>query len=162
MHKTQTLEWHVGSWGLWGWVETILKLIGIVAGLLAFAGSNAAAPLVLANNPELGAVIVLTLLTLAWVGALIPRFQQREVISMVFAIINALAHVGLLIALLRSPDQRTLAIVFGVFFILGQLAKDQFLRLSGYTEGGQTTNTMVKFSRGMAAFYLLFVVLLLL
>jgi hypothetical protein len=162
MQKTQTLEWHVGSWGLWGWVETILKLVGIVAGLLAFAGSNAAAPLVLANNPELGAVIVLALLTLAWVGALIPRFQQREVISMVFAIINALAHVGLLIALLRSPEPRTLAIVFGVFFILGQLAKDQFLRLSGYTEGGQTTDAMVKVSRGLAAFYLLFVILLLL
>jgi len=154
--------WHVAEWGLWGWVETILKVIALVAGIAAFFGSNSANPLTFGGNPHLAAVILLALLTLLSVVALGLRFQQKEIISLIFGVVNLLGHLGLLIALLRLPDSMTLALVFGIFYTAGQLTKLQFLNVSGYTESGQTKSGMLRFAVGMAAAYALFTVLVLL
>jgi len=155
--------WHVAEWGLWGWVETALKLIGIGAGILAFFNAQAASGgLRFGDNPELAAVIVTALLTLFTVGALGIRFIQREVISMAFAVAQFLGHAAVLVALLRLPEQTGLAIVFGVMFILGQIVKLVFLRATGYTEMGQTPQSMFNATVGLAVFYGVLVALLVL
>ena len=154
--------WHVAEWGLWGWVETILKVIGLIAGIAAFFGSNSANPLTIGGNPHLAAVILLALLMLLSLGALGLRVQQKEIISLIFGIVNFLGHLGLLIALLRLPDSMTLSLIFGVFYTAGQLTKLQFLNVSGYTESGQTKSGMIRFAVGMAVAYVLFTILALL
>ena len=57
------------------------------------------------DNPHLAAVILLALLTLASLAQVGIRFTQRETISLIFAVLNLLGHLGLLIALLRVPDR---------------------------------------------------------
>lgn len=160
--ETQAQGWHTSEWGAWGWLETILKLIALAAGVVAFVQSNAASPLVIGGNPHLAALILLGLETLGALGQLGIRYVQREIISFVFAILNLLGHLGLLVALLRVPSDLTLFIIFGVFYALGQLVKVQFLRVSGYTEGGSTTRGMVMVSLVMGASYIVFVLLMLL
>jgi hypothetical protein len=162
MQQVSTQGWHTAEWGVWGWAETIVKLVGIGAGMLAFIQSDSSRAFVVGGNPHLAAVILLALLVLLTVGALAIRFGQREVISMIFAVLNFLGHVGLLIALLRVPDQRTLPIVFGVAFVLGELVKQRFLAVTGYTESGRSSSAMMNFSRGLAVVYALFTVLVLL
>lgn len=158
-----TRTWHVDRWGVWGWIETVLKLIGLGAGLLAFFGSlSTTAGFMLGDNPNLAAVIVLALLTVASLGVLFVRYQQREVISMAFAVAQVLGHVGLLVALLRQPEQTTFAVIFGVFMVLGQLAKMVFLRVTGFTEAGQTPQAMQIATGVLAAFYALFTALIVL
>lgn len=154
--------WHVSEWGLWGWVETIFKVIALIAGIVAFFGANSANPLTIGGNPHLAAAILLALLTLLSLVALGIRFQQKEIISLIFGIMNFLGHLGLLIALLRLPDSMTLSIVFGIFYTIGQLTKLQFLNTSGYTESGQTKSGMLRFAVGMAVAYALFTILALL
>jgi hypothetical protein len=141
--------WHVAEWGLWGWVETIFKVIALIAGIAAFFGSNAANSLTIGGNPHLAAGILLALLTLLSLVALTIRFQQKEIISLIFGIVNFLGHLGLLIAILRLPESMTFSIVFGVFYTVGQLTKLQFLNTSGYTESGQTQSGMLRFAIGM-------------
>lgn len=160
--ETQAQGWHTSEWGAWGWLETILKLVALAAGVIAFFQSDAANPLVIGDNPYLAALILLGLETLGALAQVGIRFVQREVVSFVFAILNLLGHLGLLVALLRVPTDTTLFIIFGVFYVLGQLVKVQFLRTSGYTEGGATSRGMIMVSLVMAAFYAVFVVLMLL
>ncbi len=160
MQNPSTQGWHTAHWGTWGWAETILKLIAIVAGLIAFVQSLG--EIVVGGNPHLAAVIVLALLSLASVGQVVIRLTQREIISVIFAVLNLLGHFGLLIALLRVPPDNTLAIVFGVFYVLGQLTKVQFLRVTGYTEGGANSSAMLRVTGVITAIYIVFTVLVLL
>lgn len=114
-----------------------------------------------AANPELGAVVIAALMTVFSIIALVLRFRQQEVISMVYAILSFLGHLGLLIALLRVVDSRMLPLVFAGFMILGELAKQRFLAISGYTENGQTPAQMLMFSRGVLGIYLLLAIFIL-
>ncbi|MBC7871483.1 MAG: hypothetical protein H7Y09_11645 [Chitinophagaceae bacterium] len=157
----QPQGWTTASWGFWGWLETILKLIGIVFGLIAFVASLSEGTFTLGGNPRLAAIIVLGLLTLASVGIIALRYQQREITSMAFAVVNALGHLGLLIALLRLTDQPILAVLFGVFYVLGGLVKLRFLAVTGFTEPGQTPQAMLRFNWVINIVYALFVIFML-
>jgi hypothetical protein len=160
--QAQTQGWHVAQWGLWGWIETGLKLVGIVAGIVAFFISSSVSTLTIGGHPHLAAVILLALLTVLTLGVIFIRIRQREVISIVYSVLNFLGHAGLLIAFLRIPDQRAYVLIYAIFFALGELAKQRFLAVSGYTENDATTGSMVNFSRGLTAIYIVLIVLVLL
>ena len=160
MQQQAAAGWHVANWGFWGWLETAIKLIGIVAAYIAFFNSSGISDLTIGGSPRLAAIIVLALLTLAMVGVVFIRIMQKELISIGYSILNALGHIALLIALLRVPTQTTLAIIFAVAFVLGELAKQRFLAISGYVEGGSNTATMVMFSRTIAVVYLVLAICL--
>jgi len=159
--NAQTQGWHTAQWGTWGWAETILKLIGLVAGIAAFIRTISDSGFSIGSGVHVIALVLLVLMSLASVAQLAIRFQQRETISMIFAVVNFLGHVGLLIAVLHVPAERTLPIIFGVFYLLGQLTKIQFLRVTGYTESGATSAAMARTAAIMAAIYALFVVFVL-
>jgi len=159
---TQPQGWHTANWGTLGWLETGLKLAAALVGFIAFVQSSSSNTWTVANHPHLVAVIILALLTLLWIGVLAIRFQQREIISMIYSILNALGHVALLIALLRMPEQRVLPVIFGVLWVLGELVKRRFLTVSGYTESGRSTSTMLQVSTVVTIAYGLFAVLMLL
>lgn len=163
MQQTTT-GWHIGSWGFWGWLETAVKGVGIIVGLLAgLQALNSGNSVVFDGNPHLAAVIWLGLICLIVVlGVPVLRITQKEIISIIFAILNALGHLGMLYSLLTIPDSRTLAIIFGVAYIAGELVKQRFLTVSGYTEAGQTTSAMINFSRLQMGIYAVFIVLVLL
>jgi hypothetical protein len=161
MQQTASQGWHVANWGTWGWIETGLKLVSIAAGILAFITSNSDKPLLFGGNPELGAVILIGLMTLFTIIPLVLRFRQQEVISMIYAILNFLGHLALFIALLRVTDSPVLPLVFAVFMVLGELAKQRFLTISGYTENGQSPAGMLNFSRGVMGIYLLLAIFIL-
>lgn len=88
----------------------------------------------------------------------ILRIAQREVISVIYAILNLTGHVAMLIALLRTPQQQLPAIIFGLCYVIGELVKQRYLTVSGYTEVGATPGQMLNVSRGLMAMYLLFVI----
>lgn len=158
---TTSRGWHIDNWGTWGWIETILKAIAFAIGIWSFLNSDPNTPLTIGGHPELGAVIILAVMTLFSGVALVLRFMQREVISMIFVIGNALGHAGMLVALLRQPDLRMPVLAFAGFMLLGELSKQYFLRTSGYTEAGQNTGGMLRFSYGVLLNYVLLAVFIL-
>ena len=158
---TQAQTWYLGSWGLWGWLETIVKLIASVIGYIAFAGAVGTGSITLGGHPHLAAVILLAIATLIAVGLIALRIKQHEIIGIVYSILNALGHIAILIALLMQPTATTYPILFGVIYALGEVVKIRFLQVSGFTERGQTSAQMVKFSGAIVAAYVIYVILLL-
>lgn len=156
-----TQGWHTANWGLCGWLETGVKLVGIVFGFVAFFQAISGGSFTLSGHPHLAAVIVLGLLTFVAVGVIAVRIQQREIISVAFAIINALGHLAVLVAILWKPTETTLPLLFGVAYVIGNLVKIRFLGISGYTESGASSRMMHNFTWGMVAFYAAYSVLLL-
>ncbi len=159
---TQGLGWHNEAWGMWGWIETILKLVGIVAAINLFTQTSGATGLVIGGNPHLAGVVLLALMTLVAFGVIYVRYTQKEILSFVFAIVNALGHLALLIALLRVPPSTTLGVLFGLMYVLGAAAKIRFLGLTGYTEGGADVKQMKRVTAIMGIIYIAFTVLVLL
>jgi hypothetical protein len=157
--NTNTQGWHTAQWGIWGWAETILKLVAIGAGLLAVF--RVTGEITLDNHPHILALILMVVLSLGAVFQVFIRWGQKESISFAFAVLNLLGHFGLLYALLHVPGPRTTPIIFGAFYALGQGVKIQFLRATGYTEGGANTRSMVTVAAVMAVLYALVAVLVL-
>jgi hypothetical protein len=153
---------YIGSWGTWGWLETALKLIAAAFGITAFMATSGASELVIGGNPELLALLLMAGLTLNPAISLPLRIAQKEIISIVFTVFNLLGHAGLLIALARDPlNARGYGIAFGVVYTLGELAKMRFLQVSGYTEFGFNSGTMINGVRVIVAAYALLTILLL-
>jgi hypothetical protein len=162
MQTTTTNQgWHTAQWGTWGWLETIAKCIALVAGFIALLNPVSGATFMLVGNHNLAALIVLALLTLAAIAQVVIRLGQRETISTAFAIFNLLGHLAVLIAVAQAPHHRLWPVLFGAFYVVGQLIKIQFLRVTGYTEGGADSANMVRTAGVMGGLYLLFSILML-
>jgi hypothetical protein len=155
---TPAQGWHTAQWGTWGWLETIAKCIALVAAFIAVLSPFPASIFLLLGNPNLVALIVLILLTLASIAQLTIRLKQQETISTIFAVLNLLGHVVLLIAVALVPHHRLWPVLFGVFYVVGQLVKIQFLRITGYTEGGADSQGMLRTTAIIAVLYALFTV----
>jgi hypothetical protein len=160
MQTTAQQGWHTAQWGTWGWLETIVKSIALFIGFIAFF-STPMTGITLSGNPHLAALIVLALLTLGTVGQLVIRWQQREIISFIFAIFHFLGHAALLIALAQVPHDRLWPLLFGIFYTIGTLLKIQFLRITGYTESGATSSLMIGSTVGVLVLNVLFTVFML-
>jgi hypothetical protein len=157
---TTTQGWHTAQWGTWGWLETIAKIVALIAAFIALL-TPLPSTFVIGGNPHVAALIVLALLTLAAILQVVIRLGQRETISMAFAVFNLLGHVALLIALAQVPHRRLWPVLFGVFYVVGQLIKIQFLRITGYTEGGADKAGMLRVTGGVTLLYALFTIFML-
>jgi len=152
-------SWHTSKWGNLGWAETVAKLVAIVAGLFAFALSFPGGGIGFGLNVRLAAFLVFAFLSVGAFMQLTIRLKQREIVSLVFAVVNLLGHLGLLYALLHPSLPPTIPLVFAAFWVLGQLIKLQFLRTTGFTEQGSDSAGMLKFAAVQTSLYVLFAVL---
>ena len=157
--KSESQSWHVQNWGTWGWVETGLKLIGIAIALLGLVNILPSFSLGLPLNTKLVAVIVLTLMSLMSLFIITIRLGQREIIAFAFAILNAIGHISALLVLLQSPALTLYPTIgFAAFYLLGELVKIQFLRVTGYTEAGRDQQAMLKIPTIFGTAYLLILI----
>jgi len=153
---TDSTTWHIANWGTLGWLETGLKAIGIIAGMIAFSQTTTTDAIQVDNIPHGVAIALLGIMTLFVAGAILLRLSQREVISIIFAITNTLGHAGMLYFIIYMPTDSLLPVIFAISYVLGEFVKQRFLITTGYTEIGQETHQMVMLSRGLLAIYLTF------
>jgi hypothetical protein len=151
---TKAVAWHTANWGIWGWAETILKLIGIAIGVYFLAvswpiGFN------VGFNARLVAIILVALISLLSLVIITMRYGQRETISFSFAILNAIGHFSVLLALISNPVEKTLPVAFAVSYLLAEVTKHVFLTSTGYTEAGRSPQQMLQIPRGLIVVYLL-------
>lgn len=135
-------QWYVGNWSGLALVETLLKLAGLAAALVALAQAFSGAA-VAPTGTHLLQVLVLCILALGLVGAIGDRLMEREIIAMGFVLLNNVGHWGMVFALLRSPLPGTLLLVFAGLFLLGDLVKVRWLLTSGFTVRNLPTRVLV-------------------
>lgn len=152
--------WHFANYGTLGWIETGIKAIGMLLGFAAFAATSGDMPLIIGGNPRFGAVIMVVALLALCLAALAARLQLKDIFALVYAIVNLIAHLALLVALLRAPTQTTLPLLLGIAFLLGDAVKLYWLRVSGYLEGGFGAVGMRRLVYSAMTLYALYVITL--
>ncbi|MBN1562832.1 MAG: hypothetical protein JXA10_03275 [Anaerolineae bacterium] len=127
-------HWHVARWSPLAWLETTIKIIGllIAIGALLFMlaeGRTFDFP----DGVRRAQWIVLVLLALGLVAAIVDRIIEREIVAMGFVIINNLGHWGMVIALMFAPYPDGELLAFAGLMFFGDLIKLWFLYMSGFT-----------------------------
>jgi hypothetical protein len=96
-------RWHVAPWPPLAWLETGIKLVAIVVGIVALIQALSAGNLSLPSGLRLVQFAILALLSLGLVAAIFDRIVEREIVAMVFVLLNNLGHWGMVFALATMP-----------------------------------------------------------
>lgn len=94
--------WHAAEWGALGWLETILKAVGIGAAVVGAATTVRAERFEL-SGVGYGVAGLALLLFLGAVFQLVLRVKQREIVSLVFAVLNGAGHASLVWVAILAP-----------------------------------------------------------
>ena len=128
--------WHIANWSPLAWLETAIKLVGLAAAVIALVNALSGGVFTAPSGARLIQVIVQAVLALGLTAGIADRYKQREIIAMIFVLINNVGHWGMVYALLTTPGPGNLLLVFAGFLLLGDLVKLMWLRTSGYTQDG--------------------------
>jgi hypothetical protein len=123
----------VAQWPPLAWLETALKLGAIVIGIVALAQALTGGTFALPGGLRLAQLIILALLSLGLVAAILDRIAEREIVAMVFVLLNNLGHWGMVIALAAVPGPGVLLVAFAALMLAGDLVKLAFLKTSDFT-----------------------------
>ncbi len=146
----------MSKWGFWGWVETVAKFVGMAGGLVAGVLSVSAGPLGWGSAIQATTDGVFAVLVLFAGFQFVLRIKQRDAFTLVFASLNLAAHLMVFFALLHPEFSKFWPSVFAGFYLIGQLAKIRFLRVTGYTEAGATPVGIFVFTAVQTLGYLAF------
>jgi hypothetical protein len=123
-------SWYVARWPILAWLETIIKLaaltVGIAAGVNALSAANFAFPAGL----RLVQFVILIILSLGLLAAIFDRIADREIIAMVFVVVNNLGHWGMVLGLAGGSER---LLLFAGLMLLGDLVKLWFIRVYNFT-----------------------------
>jgi hypothetical protein len=133
-------SWYIANWSPLGWLETAIKLVALMVAMIALSVTSGtfSSP----SGARLVQVIVLVILSLGLTAGIADRYQQREIIAMLFIVINNVGHWGMVYALLTkvasdgSLTAKNLMPIFAGLMLLGDLVKLVWLRVSGHTQDG--------------------------
>lgn len=126
-------RWHVAQWHPLAWVETVIKVAAHVTALVAFSSALQRGGWTLPGGAGLAQFIVLAVLSLGLAAAIFDRLAEREIIAMVFVLINNLAHWGMVIALMKPPGPGARLTIFAALMLAGDLVKLVFLAVTDFT-----------------------------
>ena len=136
-------SWHFYNWTFLGWLETGIKAIALIIGLRSFWLSRVSQIWILPSGIQLVRWIVLGVLSLGIFAAIYNRWQNKEIVSMIFVLFNNLGHWGMFLALTRNTGWAILPI-FAFLMMLGDLIKIIFLKQQHYTEKNIPHNIFIK------------------
>ncbi len=131
--KRGTTSWYIHNWTFLGLAETVLKSMAIMIGIWAFYLSQDSQVLIFPSGNRLIQLIILGILSLGIFFAIFNRWQNKEILSMIFVFFNNAGHWGMLLALMRNTGWFLLT-YFALLMMLGDLTKILFLKQTEYTE----------------------------
>lgn len=141
--------WHVAEWPPLAWLGTIIKLVAIVIGIIAGGQALFDSTFALPDGLRLAQLIILAVLSLGLVAAIFDRLADREIVAMVFVLLNNLGHWGMVVALASEPGPGWMLPAFAALMLLGDLVKLVFLKVHDF--GVRDTPAVVLY--GLTSFY---------
>ena len=123
-------DWRCGKYGPLGLIETLLKLIGIVAAFLSLQlydpDENR---LVRLTESKIGLIVVFMVLGVLEGFLIFFRIVEKELCAIVFSLFTFTAHWIMVLILFTSGDPSEYVLIFGIMFMWGCYAKIIFLRV---------------------------------
>ena len=135
--------WHFYNWTFLGWIETGFKFVAIILGIWTFCSSRFSQIWIIPSGTHMVQWIFLGVLSLGIFAAIYNRWQNREIVSMIFVLFNNLGHWGMFLALLRNSGWSILPI-YAFFMMLGDLTKVIFLKQQHYSEKNISPSIFIK------------------
>jgi hypothetical protein len=126
-------RWHVAQWHPLAWVETAVKVAAHVIALVALGRALQRGGWTWPGGGQLAQLVVLIVLSLGLVAAIFDRLAEREIIAMIFVLLNNLAHWGMVVALTIPPGPGSLLTYFAALMLIGDLVKLRFLAVTDFT-----------------------------
>ena len=123
-------SWHIARWPLLAWLETIIKLAALSIGIMAGVNALSVGSFTLPTGLQLVQFAILLLLSLGLIAAIFDRIADREIIAMIFVVVNNLGHWGMLLGLATGCDY---LLWFAGLMLLGDLVKVGFIRIHNFT-----------------------------
>jgi hypothetical protein len=130
--SSDTRQWYVAQWPTLAWLETIIKLVAIALGILVLIQALVGGTFALPGGLVMAQLIILAFLSLGLVAAILDRLVEREIVAMVFVILNNLGHWGMVIALFTNPGPGVLLPAFAALMLAGDMVKLVFLRVHDF------------------------------
>lgn len=124
--------WYIGQWGALGWAETIVKLAAHVVAFIALLYAIFYSTYTIPQGGRFIEVVVLAILALGLTLAIVDRVIQREIISIVFILINVAAHWGMVYALMTQPGPGAALPIFALLMAIGDIIKLRFFSLTDF------------------------------
>ena len=141
--------WHVADWGWWGWAETAIKLVAIVVAMVAAVDAGAWS---VPDGHRLS-YWLLVAVAVGYIGTVVDRLQDREVVAMVFVGAMVVGHWSLVFAMGR-PDWAAMTVrAFVGLMLVGDLVKVGFFVVSGARVRGLPRAVPVVMTAGLVAVY---------
>lgn len=126
-------RWHVATWHPLAWVETAVKVAAHVVAVIVLVGALQRGGWTWPGGARLAQFIVLIVLSLGLVAAIFDRLQEREIVAMVFVLVNNVAHWGMVVALAVPPGPGSALTAFAALMLAGDLVKLVFLTVTDFT-----------------------------
>ncbi len=126
--------WHLKNWHFLGWLETVIKTAAIIIGIYVFFLGVKEPNFLPIDNVPFIQLIILIILSLGLVAAIYNRYQNKDIVSMVFVLFNNWGHWGLIYGIFKGVEARFLY-SFAMIMLAGDLIKIIFLRKYNYSEG---------------------------
>ena len=149
--------WHMAAWPPLAWLETVLKLgaIGVALGTLLDRLPDLA--LSVPAGVRLLQLVVLALLSFGLLLAIGDRLRDREVVAMVFVILNNLGHWSMVLLLAAGGDVPLLT--FLLLMIAGDVVKLIFIRVNRFKVRDLPQSVLYILTGAYVAGYLLLLLL---
>ena len=159
MSTSPSRSWHVDSWPTLALLETLLKLAALVIGIVAGVRAVITPDFQLAQGWQLTQFIILLLLSLGLLAAIGDRWTDKEIVAMVFVVINNLGHWGMLVTLVVVPWPANTLLLFAGLMLLGDLVKLLFIRVHQFTVRAYPSSLLIGLTLFYVVGYLLIIVI---
>jgi hypothetical protein len=134
IQSEQPKQWYVADWPPLAWLETTIKVIGLLIALAALLFMLAEGRAFdFPDGVRRAQWVILVILSLGLVAAIVDRIIEREIVAIGFVIINNLGHWGMVITMLFAPYPDGELLAFAGLMFFGDLVKLWFLYLTGFT-----------------------------
>jgi hypothetical protein len=122
----------VAGWPPLAWLETAVKLVALAMGVTALVRATSTGLFWLPGGARLAQLIILAALSLGLVAAIFDRLAEREIVAMIFVVVNNLGHWSMVVALASKPGPGGLLPAFAGLMLLGDLVKLVFLKVHDF------------------------------
>ncbi len=129
-------KWHVSNWDRLGWIETALKILAFIFAYQMLYETLKQSNFALPQGHYIVIWIIQIVLSMGLIAAIFDRYQNKEMFSMIFVVLNNFAHWSIVIVLGNPTIQSNTLILFFTLMLLGDLVKIIFLKTSGYSVVG--------------------------
>jgi hypothetical protein len=125
-------QWYVAKYPALGWMETFVKLIAIVLGIMALVTSITKGSAVWPSGLRLLEFAIMAFLAIGLFAAIFDRLIEREIVAMIFVLFNNLAHWGMAASLIYLPNDNPYLFPFCALMTLGDMVKTIFIKAHSF------------------------------